>query len=133
MNGAITTSTPLERRKLGRTDVELTTLGFGGATIGEVGVRVSEAQATATLERAWRSGVRYFDTAPGYGRGLSELRVGRLLREQPRDEFVISTKVGKMLRPPRDVDTFAALQRPGGLPFEVLFDYSYDGILRAYE
>jgi len=96
-------------------------------------VRVSEAQARATLGAAWDAGLRYFDTAPSYGRGLSELCMGRLLRDRPRGEFVVSTKVGKVLRAPRDVATFAARQRPGGLPFEVLFDYTYDGILRAYE
>jgi len=124
---------PLPRRRLGRTRVEVTTLGFGGATIGGIGGRVSEAQAAATLEAAWDAGLRYFDTAPWYGRGLSELRVGRLLREQPREEFVVSTKVGRILRAPRDVATFDSSPWSSGLPFEVLFDYTYDGILRAYE
>jgi len=64
------------------------------------------AQATATLNAAWDAGLRYFDTAPRYGRGRSELRVGRLLRERPRGEFVISTKVGNVLRDA--VATFAA-------------------------
>jgi D-threo-aldose 1-dehydrogenase len=123
----------LARRRLGRTNVEVTTLGFGGATIGGIGGRVSEAQAAATLEAAWDAGLRYFDTAPWYGRGLSELRVGRLLRERPRGQFVVSTKVGRILRAPRDVTNFDITPWPGGLPFEVQFDYSYDGILRAYE
>src|SRR5207245_7048977 len=119
--------------RLGRTRVEVTTLGFGGATIGGIGGRVSEAQAAATLEAAWDAGVRYFDTAPWYGRGLSELRVGRLLREQPREEFVVSTKVGRILRSPADLTTFDRSPWPGGGPFEVQFDYTYGGILRAYE
>jgi D-threo-aldose 1-dehydrogenase len=109
----------VRRRRLGRTSVELDDLGFGGATISRVG----EAQATATLEAAWEAGIRYYDTAPWYGRGLSELRVGRLLREQPRSEFVISTKVGRILRAPHG----------GSGPFDVVFDYTSDGILRAFE
>jgi D-threo-aldose 1-dehydrogenase len=124
---------PFERRRLGRTDVHVTTLGFGGATIGGIRGPLPEAQAQATLQAAWDAGVRYFDTAPWYGRGLSELRVGALLREYPRDEFIVSTKVGRVLRAPRDPAKFDLGQWPGGLRFEVQFDYSYDGILRAYE
>jgi D-threo-aldose 1-dehydrogenase len=121
------------RRRLGRTQVELSVLGFGGATIGGIGAPLSEDQAHATLEAAWDGGVRYFDTAPWYGRGLSELRVGRLLREKPRDEFVISTKVGRILRAPANMAAFDKSPRHAGGPFEVHFDYSYGGILRAYE
>jgi D-threo-aldose 1-dehydrogenase len=122
----------LERRKLGRTGVEVTALGFGGATIG-INPSVTEAQAQDTLHAAWDAGLRYFDTAPWYGRGLSELRVGQLLRGLPRDQFVLSTKVGRVLRAP--VNPYAPVTRPqgGGLPFEVCFDYSRDGILRAFE
>jgi len=109
----------MKRRRLGRTGVELDELGFGAATISRVG----EAQAAATLDAAWKAGIRYFDTAPWYGRGLSELRVGRLLREQPRSEFVVSTKVGRILR----------ANRAGSGPFEVVFDYSANGIQRAFE
>ena len=121
------------RRRLGRTNVHVSVLGFGGATIGGIGAPVSEAQAQATLETAWAEGVRYFDTAPWYGRGRSELRVGRLLREQPRAEFVISTKVGRILRAPATLATFDGGPWLDGGPFEVQFDYTYDGILRAYE
>ena len=122
----------LERRTLGRTGIAVTALGFGGATIG-INPTVTEAQAQATLQAAWEAGLRYFDTAPWYGRGLSELRVGQLLRGLPRDEFVLSTKVGRVLRAP--VNPYAPASSPsaGGLPFEVRFDYSRDGIRRAYE
>jgi D-threo-aldose 1-dehydrogenase len=122
-----------ERRRVGPTNVEVSVLGFGGATIGGIASRVTEDQAHQTLEAAWDEGIRYFDTAPWYGRGASELRVGRLLRERTRDEFVISTKVGRILRAPRDLERFVGTPWPGGLRFEVQFDYSYDGILRAYE
>src|SRR5262249_12158283 len=109
---------------------------FGGATIGGIRGPLPEAEAQATLHAAWDAGVRYFDTAPWYGRGLSELRVGTLLRECARDTFVVSTKVGRVLRAPRasrDLATFDLGAWPGGLRFEVEFDYSYDGIQRAYE
>jgi D-threo-aldose 1-dehydrogenase len=121
-----------ERRRLGRTDVDVSVLGFGGATIGGLAARVPGNQAQATLEAAWEAGIRYFDTAPFYGLGLSELRVGRLLQECPRAEFVISTKVGRILRAPVDLNR-RRTSWPGGLGFEVKFDYTYDGILRAYE
>src|SRR6267378_2049333 len=124
--------TPISRRRLGRTSIELGVLGFGGATIGGIGTQVTEAQAQATLDAAWDAGLRYFDTAPWYGRGVSELRVGRLLREKPVEEFVISTKVGRILRAPASLPTDRSPWSSGG-PFEVAFDYSYVGILRAYE
>src|SRR5216683_57751 len=123
---------PISRRRLGRTSIEVGVLGFGGATIGGIGTQVTEAQAHATLDAAWDAGLRYFDTAPWYGRGVSELRIGRLLREKPVEEFVISTKVGRILRAPASLPTDRSPWSSGG-PFEVEFDYSYGGILRAYE
>ncbi len=122
-----------ERRRLGRTSVHVSTLGFGGATIGGIGRQVPEAEADATLEAAWQAGIRYFDTAPWYGRGLSELRVGRLLRQQARQDCVVSTKVGRVLRAPINPATFDGSPWLGGLPFEVRFDYTYAGIMRSYE
>ncbi len=126
---------PTTRRALGRTGARLTQLGFGGASIGEIFERVPEERVQATLAAAWDAGVRYFDTAPWYGRGLSELRVGSFLRERgkPREDFVVSTKVGRILRAPHDPGSFDRAPWVGGLPFEVVFDYSYDGIMRAYE
>jgi len=121
-----------DRRRLGRTDVQLTELGFGGASIGELFVRVSEADAAATLTSAWDAGVRYFDTAPWYGRGLSELRTGAGLRDHPRSDYALSTKVGRWLRP-STADGFDGSPWLGGLPNEVVFDYTYDGIMRSVE
>ncbi len=120
------------RRRLGRTDVELTELGFGGASIGELFVRVSEADAAATLASAWDAGVRYFDTAPWYGRGLSELRTGAGLRDHPRSKYSLSTKVGRWLRP-ASAGGFDGAPWLGGSPNEVVFDYTYDGIMRSVE
>jgi D-threo-aldose 1-dehydrogenase len=113
--------------------MQVTQLGFGGASIGELYARVSEADARATLDAAWDAGIRYFDTSPWYGRGLSELRTGAALRERPRDAFTLSTKVGRWLHPAADPATFDRAPWVGGLPFEIVFDYSYDGIMRAYD
>lgn len=120
------------RRRIGRTAVEVTELGFGGASIGELFVRVSEHDALATIDAAWDARIRYFDTAPWYGRGLSELRTGSGLRDHPRDEFALSTKVGRYLRPASG-DTFERGAWIGGAPNEVVFDYTYDGIMRSVE
>jgi D-threo-aldose 1-dehydrogenase len=120
------------RRRLGRTDVEVTELGFGGASIGELFVRVSEQDAQGTLAAAWDAGVRYFDTAPWYGRGLSELRTGAGLRDHARSEYALSTKVGRWLRPAAR-EGFDGSPWLGGSPNEVVFDYSYDGIMRSVE
>jgi D-threo-aldose 1-dehydrogenase len=124
---------PTETRELGRTGVRVTRLGLGGASIGSLFLRVPEEDALATVRRAWDEGIRLFDTAPWYGRGLSELRMGAGLRGRPRDEFVLSTKVGRWLKPPADRATFSTAPWLGGNPFAVVFDYTYDGIMRAYE
>lgn len=124
---------PLTPRPLGRTGVTLSPLGMGGVPLGEVYETLTEDQAQATLRASWTSGIRYFDTSPWYGRGLSELRFGTFLRQQSRDDFVLSSKVGRTFhRPtgPRRAETdFWA----GGLPFQERFDYTYDGIMRSYE
>ncbi len=124
---------PTEKRQLGRTGVELTQLGFGGAGIGDLFEVVPEADAEATLKAAWDHGIRYFDTAPWYGRGQSEHRTGRALYRRPRQDFVLSTKVGRVLLAPREPESFDPTGWAGGLQFEHRFDYSYDAIMRAYE
>lgn len=123
---------PTRTRRVGRTNIEVTELGFGGASIGELFVRVTEGAAQQTLAAAWDAGVRYFDTAPWYGRGLSELRTGAALRDHPRAEFALSTKVGRWLRPSSS-EVFDGAPWVGGAPNEVVFDYSYDGIMRSIE
>jgi D-threo-aldose 1-dehydrogenase len=124
---------PARPRPLGRHGLTVSQLGLGGAPLGEMRERVDEAQAWATLQAAWDAGVRYFDTAPWYGRGLSEHRFGRFLSRRPREEFSLSTKVGRVLRPARDPQRFDTTPWVGGLPFKVEFDYTYDGIMRSYE
>jgi D-threo-aldose 1-dehydrogenase len=91
--------TDLERRRLGTTGVEVTTLGFGGANLGNLYRAVGEEQACAVVNAAWDNGIRYFDTAPHYGLGLSERRLGAALLDRPRAEYVLSTKVGRLLVP----------------------------------
>ncbi|NKB70368.1 MAG: aldo/keto reductase [Candidatus Latescibacteria bacterium] len=124
---------PISRRPLGRTRVPLTTLGFGGAPLGDLFEEVPETQAQATLQAAWDAGVRYFDTAPYYGNGKSEHRLGHFLRQQRRDDFVLSTKVGRVFRAngPDKAPSFGRWQ--GGLPFVFHYDYSRQGILRSWE
>ena len=121
------------RRKIGKTDLELPVFGFGSAHLGELFGPVDEAVSRATLDAAWDGGVRFYDTAPWYGRGLSEHRIGGFLRTKPRGEFQITTKVGRTLHRPKDPATFDRDPWKGGLNFEVNFDYSYDGIMRSYE
>ena len=125
---------PTETRKLGKSGVALTQLGLGGAPLGELFVRVDEATAAATLQAAWDAGVRYYDTAPYYGRGLSEIRFGRFLDAKPRSDFVLSSKVGRWFFPPARPEEFqTGPVWAGGLRFEHVHDYSYDGIMRSYE
>lgn len=121
------------RRKVADTALELPAFGMGTAHLGELYAKVEESVSQATLAAAWDGGVRYFDTAPWYGRGLSEHRLGAFLRTKPRGEFVITTKVGRTLHRPSDPTTFDRGPWTGGLNFEVHFDYSYDGIMRSYE
>ena len=83
---------PLQTRRLGNTAAELPILGFGGAPLGELFEKVDEAQSTETLDAAYSLGIRYYDTAPWYGHGLSEHRTGGLLRCHPKKEFILSTK-----------------------------------------
>ena len=122
-----------ERRKINKTNLSLPTFGMGTAHLGELYGRVEEHIAQATFEAAWGSGVRYFDTAPWYGRGLAEHRLGAFLRTKPRNEFLVTTKVGRTLHRPLQPKNFDREPWQGGLNFEVKFDYSYDGIMRSYE
>lgn len=121
------------RRQVGASNLSLPVMGFGSAHLGELYAPVDEAVSRATLDAAWDGGLRFYDTAPWYGRGLSEHRIGGFLRTKPRDEFVLTTKVGRTLRRPADPKTFDRAPWTGGLNFEVHFDYSYDGVMRSYE
>jgi D-threo-aldose 1-dehydrogenase len=86
-------------RKLGRTGLSVTDMGFGASPIGNFLRAISDETANAMILRAWETGMRLFDTAPLYGNGLSELRLGYSLRWRPRDDFILSSKVGRLLTP----------------------------------
>jgi D-threo-aldose 1-dehydrogenase len=119
-------------KRVGATSLTLPAFGFGSAHLGELYARLDEADSRATLDAAWAAGIRFYDTAPWYGRGLAEHRLGGLLRTKPRAEFKVTTKVGRQLVRPRDPAHFDRSPWVGGLNFEVLWDYSYDGIMRSY-
>jgi D-threo-aldose 1-dehydrogenase len=114
---------PRETRPLGRTAVRVTRLGFGSAPLGNLFRPLDETTARDTVRAAWAAGVRYFDTAPLYGHGLSERRLGSGLRAEPRDQFVLSTKVGRRLVPtgPDPRPDGAYVQVP---PLTPVFDYT---------
>jgi D-threo-aldose 1-dehydrogenase len=113
--------------------LDFTALGFGTAPLGNLFRAISDAEADAILDAAWAGGVRYYDTAPLYGMGLAETRLNRFLRDKPRDDYVLSSKVGRLLRacPPAERDGV-------GKWFDVparreVYDYGYDGVMRSVE
>jgi D-threo-aldose 1-dehydrogenase len=128
---------PAERTQLGRTALQVTRVGLGTAPLGGLYSPVSEEQAVETVRRAYGAGLRFFDTAPLYGHGLSERRVGVGVAGVPRDDFVLATKVGRLLRadaPPDQSQLSGGFDRwPGAPPVNPLFDFSYDGVLRSFE
>src|SRR5690242_4605323 len=93
----------MKKRRLGNSDLYLTELGFGGASIGNLYTPCSNLSAQEVMETCWQLGVRYFDTAPEYGHGLSERRMGDALRKKNRDDYILSTKVGDFLYARSDV------------------------------
>src|SRR5215813_2210799 len=123
--------TGFEKRSLGRTSVEVTVLGLGCAPLGGHGVPVTPGEAEGIVRASWARGVRYVDCAPFYGYGQAERCVGDTLREMSRDGWVLSTKVGRLLRPRTQVPASEPYRHP--LPFNTAFDYTYDGVMRAFE
>lgn len=113
-------------------------LGFGTAPLGNMFRAIPEAEALATVEAAWNDGIRFFDNAPLYGAGLAEIRIGEALKDKPRDEYVISTKVGRViLDEVEDVGTRDFGEKAGvfqhGHPNKMISDYSADATLRSIE
>lgn len=122
----------MKKRRVGSTALEITEVSFGGAAVGGLYRACPREAAMQTLQVAWDAGLRYFDTAPFYGFGLSERRFGDFLRDKPRDSYVLSTKVGRLFRPvPKDQIPDHSYVDP--LPFALDYDYSYDGIMRSVE
>lgn len=124
---------PLALREIGKTGVRVTQLGMGSGTLGDLREEISEAQAEATITAGWEGGIRFYDTAPFYGHGKSEHRLGHVLRTLPRDEFVLSTKVGRVYYRPSSPEAFQPCGWKAGLPFNFRANYSRDGVLRSYE
>ncbi len=127
-----------ERRAFGRTEFMVGPLGFGGNALGNLYDVVEEDAALDTVAAAYELGVRFFDTAPLYGHGASEHRMGFALRRYRRDSFILSTKVGRLLRPHGKVPPPRLAPSQGGifaeeLPFEPVFDYTHDGVKRSIE
>jgi len=113
--------------------ISFTALGFGTAPLGNLYRPIDNAQALQTLQEAWALGVRYYDTAPLYGLGIGETRLGSFLRERPRDEFILSTKVGRLLQRCAP-DAREGIGKFFDVPSRrVVYDYSYDGVMRSLE
>ena len=120
----------IKKNQIGKTNLKVTEIGMGTAPLGGWPVEVSTDSARKTLEEAWNKGIRYFDTAPLYGSGMSEERLGNFLKDKKRDEFVVATKVGRLIV---DVD-FANDKFKGQNPHkDSIFDFSYDGAMRSFE
>lgn len=126
---------PTTKRRLGRTALSVTQLGLGSAALGNLFRVVPKDEALAVVREAFAAGIRTFDTAPYYGHGLSERRMGSVLRGLPRADYVLSTKVGRVLEPLRG-RPLSAVAHTGyvePLPFEPVFDYTRDGVMRSFE
>ncbi len=124
----------IDTRQIGNTSLNVSTLGFGAASMGNLYQAVPDEEAQATLAAAIELGMNLFDTSPRYGAGLSERRVGDALRPLPKDQYVLSTKVGRLLKPDAKADV--SQLRHGFLtpmPFDAHYDYTYDGIMRSFE
>ncbi len=122
---------PRERVPLGRTALTVTRFGLGTAPLAGLFEEVEESKGIGVIERAWDAGIRFFDTAPLYGHGLAEIRLGKALKQEPRDQFTLASKVGRLLRadvPPEPGQSFR-----GTPPVNPMFDFSYDGVMRSVE
>jgi len=119
--------------RLGTGGLTFTELGFGAAPVGNLYRAISDEEAHSVLTQAWDSGVRYFDTSPQYGLGLSETRLNRFFRGKPRDDFLISTKVGRLLKattPDKRIGFGKWFDVPSRAE---VYDYTYDGVMRSFE
>lgn len=120
-----------DTRPLGKSGLDIGVFGLGCAPLAGLYRATSDAEAEAALRGAWDAGVRYFDTAPYYGYTRSEHRVGQVLRDYPREDFVLSTKVGRLMKPAPAVKEDNGWFDP--LPFRPVYDYRHDAILRSFE
>ena len=116
-------------------ELRLGPLGFGAANVGNLYRAMTDEQAWAVLDAAWESGIRYFDTAPHYGLGLSERRLGSFLATKPRDQYVLSTKVGRLLRPTPGTAGTLDMAHHFAVPATLrrVWDFTADGVRRSLE
>ncbi|WP_275786771.1 aldo/keto reductase [Pararhizobium gei] len=122
----------MKTRKIGKTDLAVTEYSFGTAPLGGMYRSCPRDVAMETLDAAWNAGLRFIDTAPWYGFGLAERRVGDFLRDKEKGSYVLSTKVGRLQRPVPD-DRVPSYGFVDPLPFDTDYDYSYDGIMRSVD
>lgn len=125
--------TPKDRRRVGNTALQMPVLGLGTCPLGGVYAAIGEAEARATFAAAWDAGLVLYDTAPWYGLGQAEHRTGRALYDLPRANYVLTSKVGRVLRAPRDRVTYVPPAWQAPLQFEVRHVFTYDAIMRSYE
>jgi D-threo-aldose 1-dehydrogenase len=123
---------PMQTRTFARGDVEVTVVGYGGGPIGNIFRPMAAVDAQTQIEAAWEAGIRAYDTAPLYGHGLSEHRLGHALLGRDRDKYILSTKVGRTLTPARR-GTFDSGLWVDVPPLRADFDYSYDAVLRQVD
>ncbi|WDR03736.1 aldo/keto reductase [Devosia algicola] len=121
----------LKQRRVGQTDLRVTELGLGCASLAGIGGAVPADQGRATVEHALDCGINYFDAAPQYGFGRAEHLAGDVLRQR-RDGVILSTKVGRLLTPVHG-DRKSPHNWVDPLPFDEVYDYSYDGVMRSFE
>ncbi|MDO6746724.1 aldo/keto reductase [Gilvimarinus sp. 1_MG-2023] len=124
-------NTVIPKREIANTGLQVDELGFGCAPLGNLYQPVSDTEAADTLAAAWQLGFRHFDTAPHYGQGLSERRTGDALRHLQGRDYVLSSKVGRLLKPAGYRAERHGFVSP--MPFDFSYDYSYDGVMRSYE
>ena len=122
----------MQKRKLGNTNIHLSSLGFGAAPIGDLFENLDERSCYDILENAFNSNFNLFDTSPFYGNGLSEHRTGNFLKTVDEESYFLSTKVGRYLTPEKNKNIDRGAWA-GGLNFKLNLDYSYDGVMRSFE
>jgi D-threo-aldose 1-dehydrogenase len=123
----------IAKRSLGKTSIKVTEIAFGGTAIGNLYQSMNNHDCQETIQAAWDAGIRYFDTAPQYGHGLSEHRLGHILKEYQREDFILSSKVGEVFTPSQGKVQPDEVWFVNPLPFESKQEFSYDAIMRGVE
>ena len=122
----------MNNRQLGKTNINLNAIGFGGAPLGDLFENLEEPNCFQVLEKCYEANINLYDTSPLYGYGLSEHRLGNFLKTVDEDSYYLSTKVGRYLTPDQESNIDRG-RFAGGLNFSPHLDYSYDGVMRSFE